>query len=431
MEGMNGFTSVNGTSPTNTAPSNGTAMQASAVSPTPETPAPTGTKRKRESKAALKFYAVRVGKEPGIYHTWAECLEQVKGFPKASFKSFTSLTDAQAFVNNEPGASGSSGSAGGKFYGVQSGRVPGWKGPKHKVFKTRMEAELFVAEGQQNHLANGDTTVDSIELPDAGNYAKKAKTGKGKKNGIKEEEFSDLGLEGGEYEPGDGPLPAGAEDNFDPTITLDKTTGTARYKIADEMAQTKYQASGHVKDAAIRIYTDGSALSNGQSGAIGGVGVYFGPLDKRNLSEPLTGTKQSNQRAELTAILRALEVAPRDRKIVICTDSKYAIQCCTEWFVKWRINDWRNASNKPVENKDLVTKIIDMLEERYRLNAHRVDDEEKENDGSGGHWARGPAGVKFEWVKGHAKDVGNTAADELAVNGARVAKQMGNDLAFD
>lgn len=40
-----------------------------------------GTKRKR---MAEKFYAVRVGYHPGVYHTWADCLEQVKGFKKAT-----------------------------------------------------------------------------------------------------------------------------------------------------------------------------------------------------------------------------------------------------------------------------------------------------------------------------------------------------------
>ena len=44
-----------------------------------------GTKRKR---MAEKFYAVRVGYHPGVYHTWADCLEQVKGFKKATCMEF-------------------------------------------------------------------------------------------------------------------------------------------------------------------------------------------------------------------------------------------------------------------------------------------------------------------------------------------------------
>ena len=41
-----------------------------------------GTKRKRSNE--VKYYAVRVGYQPGIYHTWADCLDQVKGFKRAT-----------------------------------------------------------------------------------------------------------------------------------------------------------------------------------------------------------------------------------------------------------------------------------------------------------------------------------------------------------
>ena len=425
MDGTDGFTPFNSTS-------------------TISVPTTAGTKRKRESKAPPKFYAVRIGKEPGIYHTWAECLDQVRGFPKAAFKSFTSLTEAQAFVD---GNGGNGGGSSGKYYGVQNGRNPGvynswaevleqitgWKNPKHRVFKTRTEAEIFVAGGKREQLANGDDMLDSIEL--AGETPpKKLKTGKGKK-GVKDENSSPgpAGGESGEYEADDAPLPSDAEDNFDSTIILDQNLGTARYKTAAELAKTTYLASSPVKTAPIRIYTDGSTLSNGQAAAIGGVGVYFGPLDRRNISEPLVGTKQTNQRAELTAILRALEVAPRDRKIVIYSDSSYAIKCVTEWFLKWRSNNWHNSSHKPVENKDLILKVIDMLEDRFRLNAHRVVDENEDEavEAVKGYWDRGPASVKFVWVKGHAKDEGNNAADELAVHGARVARELGEDVDLD
>lgn len=40
-----------------------------------------GAKRKRATDP--KFYAVRAGHKPGIYHTWNDCLEQVRGFKKA------------------------------------------------------------------------------------------------------------------------------------------------------------------------------------------------------------------------------------------------------------------------------------------------------------------------------------------------------------
>lgn len=84
-----------------------------------------------------------------------------------------------------------------------------------------------------------------------------------------------------EYEPGEGPLPPDAEDGFDPRITLNPVTGKVEYKNHDQSHATKWQVTGPTDDGMLRIYTDGSSLSNGQEGAIAGVGVYFGPKDSR------------------------------------------------------------------------------------------------------------------------------------------------------
>lgn len=121
----------------------------------------------------------------------------------------------------------------------------------------------------------------------------------------------------------------------------------------------------------------------------------------RNLSEPLLAGRQTNQRAELSAILRALDVAPLDRPVLILSDSNYAIKCCTEWFQSWRSNGWRNSHQKPVENRDIIEPLIAKIEQREQF---------------GCNW------TKFEWLKGHADDPGNIAADHLAVNGALIAK---------
>ena len=59
---------------------------ASPAGTTASTSASTGMKRKRASEP--KFYSVRVGHRPGIYHSWNDCLEQVKGFKNATCKLF-------------------------------------------------------------------------------------------------------------------------------------------------------------------------------------------------------------------------------------------------------------------------------------------------------------------------------------------------------
>lgn len=205
-------------------------------------------------------------------------------------------------------------------------------------------------------------------------------------------------------QPGTGPLPLGAEDDFDPRIILNPETGKMQYKTDQQRQATKLQARpGTDKDNEVRIYTDGSSLGNGQHGAVAGVGVWFGPADARNVSEALVGPRQTNQRAELTALLRAIEVAPKDRNIRICSDSKYGIKCVTEWFQQWRRNNWANAGGKPVENKDLIEKILNKIDERVGLGSN----------------------TEFEWLKGHANDPGNEAADRLAVGAANLARDCG------
>lgn len=117
----------------------------------------------------------------------------------------------------------------------------------------------------------------------------------------------------------------------------------------------------------------------------------------RNISEALKGSKQTNQRAELTAIQRALDIAPSHRDVTIFTDSRYAIDCVTNWYKNWQRNGWTNSRGKPVENKDLVQDIREKIEERDAFGRQTL----------------------FVWVKGHAADKGNIEADRLAVEGAR------------
>lgn len=119
----------------------------------------------------------------------------------------------------------------------------------------------------------------------------------------------------------------------------------------------------------------------------------------RNVSETLGGSRQTNQRAELTAIIRALDIAPRDRDVVIVTDSQYSINCVTKWADSWRRNGWKTTTGKAVENKDLVEGVTSRMDERAALGSRTV----------------------FEWIKGHANHAGNVEADKLAVNAAKAA----------
>ncbi|MEO3347420.1 MULTISPECIES: ribonuclease H family protein [Romboutsia] len=53
--------------------------------------------------AKVKFYAVRKGRNNGIYNTWNECKEQINGFSGAEYKSFTTIEEAKSYIYGESG----------------------------------------------------------------------------------------------------------------------------------------------------------------------------------------------------------------------------------------------------------------------------------------------------------------------------------------
>lgn len=107
----------------------------------------------------------------------------------------------------------------------------------------------------------------------------------------------------------------------------------------------------------IYIYTDGSCINNGKKNAKAGIGVYFGENDERNVSKRIKG-KQTNNTAELKAILKAMKIIKKednfkDLDITIYTDSKYSILCATSYGKKNNDNNWC----KQIANKELVQKL--------------------------------------------------------------------------
>jgi ribonuclease HI len=269
-----------------------------------------------------------------------------------------------------------------------SAQLIGVKRPKHRRFATRAEAEAFVAEGKK-----GSAAISVAAAQQVGKRRKLINGTVAPPGLVLNDNPQDI--QGHIPAPGSGPLPPDAEDGFDPNIKLD-IDGNMVYKTEAQKIQTKASRDPQSSSRMLSIYTDGSSLANGTAGARAGVGVYFGPCDSKNVSEALAGARQTNQRAELTAILRALELAPRHRDVTIHTDSRYSIDCVTTWYKGWKRNGWLTASKKPVENRDLIQDVRNKIEERQSLGCETY----------------------FVWVKGHSGDPGNMEADRLAVQGA-------------
>jgi ribonuclease HI len=103
------------------------------------------------------------------------------------------------------------------------------------------------------------------------------------------------------------------------------------------------------------VYTDGACIHNGKKNAKAGIGIFFGLGDKRNVSERITG-KQTNNAAELEAILRVFQILDKEIKkgeeYVIMTDSEYAIKCMGSYGYKLALKHWK--SDKPIPNFEKV-----------------------------------------------------------------------------
>jgi ribonuclease HI len=105
--------------------------------------------------------------------------------------------------------------------------------------------------------------------------------------------------------------------------------------------------------------------------------------------------RSTNQRMEVTAVLRALEALPGPLEVV--SDSTYVVNCFRDkWWEGWLRRGWVNSARKPVANRDLWEPLVELYRKR--------DD------------------VTFRWIKGHSGDRMNDLVDELAVAAARTQK---------
>ena len=138
-------------------------------------------------------------------------------------------------------------------------------------------------------------------------------------------------------------------------------------------------------DGALVIYTDGACSGNPGPGGWGVV-MYHG-----NRTKELSGGDPSttNNRMEMQAVIEALKAIKPGfgGKTVLFSDSTYVLKGLQEWLPGWKRRGWKTAAKKPVKNADLWRELDALNQERD---------------------------VDWRWVKGHAGDVGNERADELA-----------------
>ena len=167
--------------------------------------------------------------------------------------------------------------------------------------------------------------------------------------------------------------------------------GAIYKKFKLEIEAIEFLNNGRLKDDKsdfLKVYTDGSCINNGKEGSKGGIGIYFGDGDSRNVSKRLEYDKVTNNVAELSALNEALDILVEyDSDTIIYTDSKYVILCCTSYGRKQSVKNWIDD----IPNKNLVKLVYNKFIS-------------KEN-------------IRLEYVRGHNNCYGNDMADKLAREG--------------
>lgn len=135
----------------------------------------------------------------------------------------------------------------------------------------------------------------------------------------------------------------------------------------------------------VEIYTDGACSGNPGPGGWGAILRCQGKEKELSGGEAHT----TNNRMELSGVIKALEALKYPCEVRLTTDSKYVVDGITKgWAAGWKKRGWKKSDGKPALNPDLWGRLLELLE------IHKVE---------------------FRWIKGHAGHAENERCDKLAV----------------
>ncbi len=135
----------------------------------------------------------------------------------------------------------------------------------------------------------------------------------------------------------------------------------------------------------VEIYTDGACSGNPGPGGWAAI-LRYGTAEKvLSGGESMT----TNNRMELTGVIRALEALKEPCEVELWSDSQYVIDALRRgWAIGWKERGWRRADKKPALNPDLWERLLELC---------------------AGHK------MHYHWVRGHADNEHNNRCDALAV----------------
>lgn len=135
----------------------------------------------------------------------------------------------------------------------------------------------------------------------------------------------------------------------------------------------------------MEIFTDGACSGNPGVGGYGAVLKYGREIKEISGYERET----TNNRMEMTAVIKALELLKRPCIIKLYSDSNYVVKGMTEWVTAWIEKNWLNSQKKPVANQDLWKKLLNVSR------SHQIE---------------------WKWIRGHHGHPENERCDQLARN---------------
>ncbi|MBO5375008.1 MAG: ribonuclease HI, partial [Clostridia bacterium] len=121
-----------------------------------------------------------------------------------------------------------------------------------------------------------------------------------------------------------------------------------------------------------------------------GPGGWGAVLVYKGIERELCGgeAETTNNRMELTAVIKALQALKEECEITLTSDSRYVLDALTNgWAIGWKQNNWKKADKSPALNSDLWEILLNELEK------HKIT---------------------YNWVKGHAGHPYNERCDAMA-----------------
>jgi len=135
------------------------------------------------------------------------------------------------------------------------------------------------------------------------------------------------------------------------------------------------------------LYTDGACLGNPGPG--GWAYILYHPASGRCAEASGGERRTTNNRMEITAVIRGLEALRKPCRVRLCTDSQYVARAIAEWMPKWRKHGWRRSAGavSQVKNAELWQRLDELLQKHQ---------------------------VTPMWLRGHSGDPRNERCDEMA-----------------